>query len=138
MLQFELLRFVVIWFFCHNFRFWILLLFESLSFEAIWVFLVLLIIKFLVCCNLSFATIWVFDYGCYSISVVLSIFEFWPDWVLSPFEFFLFFSQFKLLSFVTILVFEFCHHFSFWVLSQFEFLSFDAIWVFEVCHNLSF
>ena len=58
-------------------------------------------------------------------------------------------------SFVTILVFEFCHKLSswvlsqfeflsfvtiwfFWVSSQFEFLSFITIWVFEFYHNLSF
>ena len=55
-------------------------------------------------------------------------------WVLSRFEF----LSCHNLSFVTILVFEFCHCLSFWVLSQFEVLSFVTIWVFEFCHNLSF
>ena len=40
-------------------------------------------------------------------------------------------SQFEFLSLVTILIFEFCHNMSSWVLSQFGFLSFVTIWVFE-------
>ena len=49
-----------------------------------------------------------------------------------------FLFTFKLLIFITIWVFGFCHNLSFWVLSQFEFLSFVTICGFQFCHNLSF
>ena len=57
-------------------------------------------------------------------------------------------SQFQFFSFVTNLVFQFCHNLSFSVLSQIEFLSFVTIWVFclvtiwvayfEFYHNLRY
>ena len=89
---------------------------HSLSFVTTWV---LSQLEF--CHNLSFVTIWVllqFEF-CHNLSFVNS--------VLSHCEF----------EFVTIWVFEFWHHLSFWVLSQFEFLGFITIWVFELHHNLS-
>ena len=75
--------------------------------------------------NLSFDTIWVF--------------EFCPNfyfWVLSQFEF---------LSFVIVCFLEFCHNLFFWVLSNLSFsfvtlifFSFVIIQFFEFFHNFSF
>ena len=45
------------------------------------------------------------------------------------FGYWVFFSQFEFMNFVTTSIFEFCHHFSFGVLSQTEFWSFVTIWV---------
>ena len=59
--------------------------------------------------NLSYVTIWVFEF-CHN-------FSFWV---------------------VTILVFEFHHNVSVWISSQFEVFSFITIWVFEIDHNLGF
>ena len=91
------------------------------------------------CHNLSFVTFWV-------LRVFFSQFEFFHNLI------FWVFSQFEFWSFVTIRIFEFCHHLnfgfgpnmSFLVWSQFDFLSFVTILVllrfdfFKVFHNLSF
>ena len=61
-----------------------------------------------------------------------------PYRVLSQFELLSLVTTCFFLCFFTIKVFEFCHHFSFWVLSLFVFLSFVTIWFFEFCHNFSF
>ena len=91
--------------------------------------------------------IWVFEF-CHNFSSwVLSQFEFWillhfefcqTELIFVPIQvFFSFFLQFKLMSFVTILVFEFYHNLIVWALSQFQLLNFFTIWV-EVCNNLYF
>ena len=95
--------------FCHNLICWVLSQFElvtiwafnnlscqDLSFVTIWVFED--------CQNLSFVTIWVFK-TCYNLKV----------WVWSQFEF-LSLVTIWVLSWVTILVFEFCHN---WVVEFF-------------------
>ena len=67
---------------------------------------------------------------------VLSNFE-----VLIFFSHYLFFSQFSLfefLSLVTIKVFEFCQNLRFLVLSYSKFLSYFTIWVFDFHHNMHF
>ena len=76
----------------------------------------------------SFAIIW------YYISFVSSQVKFlsWTNHV------FLVLSQFEILSFVTIWVFEFCHIFIFQVLSQFKFLSLGKIRFFLVLSQFEF
>ena len=132
MSQYELWSYVTIWLveFCCNLIF---ILFRSQIYVLIcyaileFLFWGNLNFIFLFCCNLGFwfVAIWVLQ----QLSVwLLSLFEFFSFvhlWVLTRLSvitiWVFFFSQFKLLSFVGILVFDFCHHFSFSVLSQFDF-----------------
>ena len=75
--------------------------------------------------NLSFVSIWVFEF-CHNLSF----------WFLWQFEFLCFVTiwvfdvghDLTFLSFVTIWLFELCHNLTFWVVT---------IWLFEFCHNLS-
>ena len=110
-----------------NLIFWVLLLFDFLSFFF-----------YLSCHNLTFITIWVLlqfkccvmsQFGWSFVAIyVLRSFHNLSFWVLGQFEFLSFFTIW-VCELVAIWVFDFCHYMSFWVVSQFGFGHTFKFWV---------
>ena len=99
--------------FCNNLSFWVLLQFEFLSLVTIWAL------------QQSFVTISVFEFCHYFNFWVSSPFEFLSFVTIGVFEFdynlsFWVPSQFEFFFFISVGVLDFHHNLNFWVLSQFE------------------